>query len=241
MCPAPNSGRIFRRIRTVRLGDVRPTGELRLDGLTRYTQDVSNDDTSDAALDDDLAWVVRSTAIDVVRPAQFGESVELATFAAGFGRSWAERRIDITGDAGACYRVASLWIYLDTATGRPRRLTDQFFDTYGSAAGGRQVTARLRLGGYDPDVAVERVPWQVRRADLDLQNHVNNSVYWAALEERVAEFDRPFQLVMEYREGVGPDDDVVIERAVCGDQELWWWRVGDRTAASAAVLRPAQS
>lgn len=236
MLDPPQSGRVFRRRRNVRLGDVRPDGELRLDGLTRYTQDVSNDDTSDAALDDDLAWVVRSTAIEVSQPARFGESIELATFAAGVGRSWAERRIDVTGSEGALYRVASLWIYLDPEAGRPRRLTEQFFDTYGQAANGRQVSARLRLPAYESEAVTETIPWEIRRADIDLQNHVNNSVYWAALEERVSEFERPFQLVMEYREGVGSGDQVTIARAVVASQEVWWWRVGDRTAATAAVL-----
>ena len=48
----------------MRLGDVDPDGRLRLDALTRYTQDVSDDDTTDAGLDVEPGWVVRSTVVD---------------------------------------------------------------------------------------------------------------------------------------------------------------------------------
>ncbi len=235
MLPAPDQGRIFEASRPVRMGDVRPCGVLRLDGLTRYTQDVSNDDTTDATLDDDLAWVVRSTVVEVLQPARFGEGLSLRTFASGVGRSWAERRIDVLGDGGAEYRVASLWIHVDAASGRPRRLSQQFFDLYGQAARDRQVSARLRLEPFSPEYRAEQIPWLVRRADLDLQGHVNNSVYWQTLEERIGEVSVPYRVRMEYQGGVGLGDDVVVLTATDGQAQRWWWRVGDQTAAAAAV------
>ena len=61
--PLPAAGRRYTRTRPVRLGDSSPGGRLRFDGLARYLQDVSNDDTRDAAFENDMAWVVRRTAI----------------------------------------------------------------------------------------------------------------------------------------------------------------------------------
>ncbi len=99
--PLPQSGRRFSVEKPVRLGDVDYSGRLRLDALTRYTQDVSNDDTGDAALANDLAWVVRRTTVDVFVPAQFQEAVTYTTFCSGLGRRWAERRIVVRGEGGA--------------------------------------------------------------------------------------------------------------------------------------------
>ena len=73
------------RTRPVRLGDSSPGGRLRFDGLARYLQDVSNDDTRDAAFENDMAWVVRRTAIEVRSGARFGEELTLTTFASGGG------------------------------------------------------------------------------------------------------------------------------------------------------------
>jgi len=58
----PRAGRVFEGTRRVRLADVSPAGRLRLDAIARFLQDVSADDTADAALPDAEAWVVRITA-----------------------------------------------------------------------------------------------------------------------------------------------------------------------------------
>lgn len=202
LVPLPPTGRRFAGQRPVRLGDVTPDGTLRLDALTRYTQDVSNDDTSDAGLVDDLSWVVRRTTVDVLRPATFGERLELVTFCSGLGPRWAERRLHITGDGGAAYEVATLWVHLDPDTGRPRRLPEQFLALYGEAAQGRTVRARLELD--PPPPAASRRPWVVRAADLDLFGHVNNAVYWAAVEELLADeaVPVPFRARAEYGPGL---------------------------------------
>ena len=51
LAPLPEVGRRFTGERKVRLGDVGRSGRLRLDALTRYTQDVSDDDTTSVRAD----------------------------------------------------------------------------------------------------------------------------------------------------------------------------------------------
>ena len=58
-------GRTFTAERLVRFGDLSRGGRLRFDALARYLQDVSGDDTADAGLVDDIAWVVRRTLVEV--------------------------------------------------------------------------------------------------------------------------------------------------------------------------------
>ena len=70
---------MFEAARRVRLADVSPAGRLRLDAATRYLQDVSADDTADAALADAEAWVVRRTVIEVRAFPRYQEPLTLAT------------------------------------------------------------------------------------------------------------------------------------------------------------------
>ncbi|MFT6811619.1 MAG: acyl-ACP thioesterase [Gammaproteobacteria bacterium] len=177
----PEVGRQFRADRKVRLGDVDPSGQLRLDATARYLQDIAGDDASGAELDGAWGWVVRRSMIEVRQPAVLDEVVTVTTYCTGVGRSWAERTTILAGSLGADIATVSVWVQVAADTGRPAALTQQFVDTYGSACGGRKVSARLTLAApTDSDGAI---PWSVRRADLDPFEHVNNAANWAFVEE----------------------------------------------------------
>ncbi len=220
-------GRSFRGRRKVRLGDVERSGRLRFDALTRYTQDVSDDDTTDAGLPDTPGWVVRSTVVDQLQPAELAEELEFVTFCSGLGRRWAERRLSITGDRGARYEVATLWVCVDPVSGQPCGLTEQFHDLYGRAADGRRVSARLRnpklADHIGPDLCWD--DWQLRNADYDIFGHVNNAAYWALVEQWLPaeQLTGPLRARMEYGAGLRPAEQVRTARTVGpAGLNLWW-------------------
>jgi len=219
LLPVPSAGRVFRAGRRVRLGDVDPTGRLRLDSIARYLQDVSGDDTDDSRLPDAQDWVVRRTVIEQRRPAALGERLELATFCSGFGSRWAERRVSVLGDAGGVIDAVTVWVHVDPATGRPKSLSPEFHALYDAAAAGREVLARQVHDPVDPAGAgVVTFPWQPRATDLDVLDHANNAMGWAVVEQlraRLLDADGlgrghaadvvavPFRAEVEFRDAVG--------------------------------------
>ncbi len=176
-------GRRFEATRTVRLGDVDPAGELRLDAVARYLQDVASDDALDAGLPNAMGWLVRRTMIRVHRPLRLNERVRLATWCTGSGRSWAERRTSIAPAAGSASAVdaVSLWVQVDPDSGRPSRLGDEFHAIYGAAAAGRTVSSKLTLPRA-PSGGERGARWTFRATDRDPFGHVNNAAQWALLE-----------------------------------------------------------
>jgi acyl-ACP thioesterase len=239
--PPPTRGRVFTGRRRVRIGDASPGGRLRFDGLARYLQDVSNDDTRDAGLDDD-GWVLRRMAIEVRQFPVLAEEVELRTFCSGVGKRWAERRVAIAGADGAAVDAASLWVHVDLVTGRPTALNSRFFDFYGEAAGGRTVTSRLHHPDPSAAVVVDGRRWPLRFTDFDVVGHMNNAAYWSAVEEELArrrDLRAPLRAELEFRGGIDPGDavDVVVQDGE-GDVRVWLTRSGG-TLASAHVWRRA--
>jgi acyl-ACP thioesterase len=168
----------------VRLGDADTSGRLRFDALARYLQDVSNDDTRDSRFGDPMGWVVRRSVVDVIRPAEVFDVLTLRTFCGGTGQRWAERRVSVTGAAGASIEAATLWVHVDLDTMTPKRLSPEFMALFGESAGGRTVRARL-LHPPPPSGATRR-PWPLRATDYDLLDHVNNAIYWVPVEEVLA-------------------------------------------------------
>ena len=242
--PVPARGRIFTGARLARFGDLSPGGRLRLDALARYCQDVSSDDTADAALANDTAWVVRRTAVEFHRSPGFREPLALSTFCSGIGGRWAERRVSITGSAGASLEVVSLWVHVDAGTGRPVSLPAEFHRCYDEAAAGRSVSARLQHDAAVPDDAI-RQPWALRFVDFDLLDHVNNAATWSMVEEvlvRRPELRPPLRAELEYRTAIERGTEVTLAtRDRDGTLDLWIVAggpdAGDDVVATARVHR----
>jgi len=238
--PLPAAGRTFTVERRVRWGDTAPDGRLRLDALARYLQDVANDDTRDAGHDPFEPWLVRRTSLVIERPFQLGELVALTTFSGGNGSRWGERRTAVVGDLGGRIESAALWIFFDPVTGRPARLSPQIHQTYGEAAAGRTVSARLRHDAAPPDGAeVHSRPWGLRSTDLDKLGHVNNAATWEAVEDEMSRLGvraGPFAEI-EYPDALELGDDVELRSVHDPGRGVLhlWLVVGEKVRTSAVV------
>ena len=147
----------------------------------------------------------------------------------------AERRSTVRSDDGGLVEAVALWVHLDPVGARPRPMPEGFEAVYGPSAAGRHVRARLRHRG-EPPADGQSAPWRFRAADLDLADHVNNAVYWQALEEDlVGDGARePFDAEIEHR---APAD--VGEAALVRDGEMLWITAADGVVLASWPLRVA--
>ena len=80
-------------------------------------------------------------------------------------------------------------------------------------------------------------PWTVRYTDLDLMGHVNNAVYWAAVEESMADHRTGGRVTaeVEFRAGVdAKTEPSLLESTVEPGGVDGWFVVDDAVAASYA-------
>jgi acyl-ACP thioesterase len=213
--PIPSQGRTFSESRRVRLTDMDARGRLRLDAVARFLQEVAIDDVDETGWGaPDHLWFVRRMRMDVLEPFMGDRTVELVTWCSGLATIAAGRRWSLTGDRVGRIEVDSVWIHLD-AEQRPARIAD--FEPYAGTAAGRRVSARPQLA--DPPTDGPRVAWPLRAADVDLHGHVNNTVYWQAIEHVLVgagpDPERPLRARLEFREPLDLGDP--LELAVTGD------------------------
>jgi acyl-ACP thioesterase len=218
LAPAPTDGRVFTDRARAGLADVAPCGRVRLDAIARWLQDAAFGDLVDSGLPDDGVWIVRRLRLRVERFPRFREAAAVDTWCSGAGSLWAERRSTVRGEDGGLVEAVALWVHLDPDGARPRPVPAGFEEVYGPSTAGRRVRARLRQRATPPEAA-ERDRWRFRAADLDLADHVNNAVYWQALEEHLGGNGAPEPLDAEI-EHRAPGD--VGEAVVIRDgQRLW--------------------
>ena len=223
LVPRPARGRIYEGARRVRLADVSPAGRLRLDAAARFLQDLSADDTADAALEDAEAWVVRKTVIEVAAFPRYLEPLALATWCSGTGSHWAERRIAIVGERGGAIEAATTWVHIDLDSGRPTRIPAGFDDLYGEAHGGRKVKARLDHAD-PPDDAIADFDWPLRFTDFDVLGHVNNAACWQIVEEVLSkhrDLRAPLRAEVQHRTAIERDADVKVRFEASDGLSLW--------------------
>lgn len=231
-------GRTYSIQQSVRLGDVRIDGTLRLDALARYAQDVATDDSADSGITDETGfWVARRVVVELDAVARLGAILRLTTWCGGSGPRWAERCTRVEHADGVVAQIRAVWVRVDRVTGAPRPVPERFHDVYGPSSRRR---VRARLEHPPPSSVADWQPWALRTTDFDVLGHVNNAVYWSPVEDVLADStglraDRPVlaRAEMEYRAGIDPGDTAELGTVVDTPTRLWFTVDGEVRASAA--------
>jgi acyl-ACP thioesterase len=233
--PPPPTGRTFSASRRIGLADLDPQGRVRLDALARLLQDVAIDDVQETGWGTpEHLWFVRRIRIDVREPFLEDRAVDLTTWCSGLAAIAAGRRWSLTGDRGGHAEVDSVWIHLDAGQ-RPARI--ERFGPYEEATQGRSVSTKLELPQGPPGAAGQ--PWPLRFGDIDLHGHLNNAVYWQAVEHLLASdagaLRRPVVAELDYHAPIDLVDEVELVTAAGDDGLLVVFRTAHGVSAVARV------
>jgi acyl-ACP thioesterase len=231
-----NDRRFVTVTRQIGLADVRPDGRARLDAIARIVQDVADTDAAAAPDMDDMGvWTLRRMTMALDHTPRLRAEVVATTYCSGTGARWAERATELRVGEQLCARTSAIWVHVDQVTGAPTPLPKSFDAVWGATAGGRKVSARL-VHPVPPADAV-RTRWQLRATDLDVLDHVNNSAYWAPVEEELARRGRPTvrRAEVEFRSGLDLQDSVDCIVTSNGNGFSCWLVVDDDVRASMLV------
>jgi acyl-ACP thioesterase len=185
MMPVPDPHPdVFDREWPLRVADADAAGRLRLDAACRHIQDIGGDQLREMGYQDTHPlWIVRRTMVDLIRPIEYPDMLRLRRWCSGTSNRWCEMRVRIDGRLGGLIESEAFWININRETQGPARISDDFLE------GLRRTTDvdRLRWKGYlkagPRDTATQIREFPVRFTDIDLFDHMNNSVYWSVVED----------------------------------------------------------
>jgi len=206
---------VFDREWPLRVGDIDNAGRLRLDAAARHIQDIGTDQLRELGYQDTHPlWIVRRTMVDLIRPIEWQDMLRMRRWCSGTSNRWCEMRVRIDGRKGGLVESEAFWININRETQMPSRIADDFI------AGLRRTTEvdRLRWKGYLKPGARETADqireFPVRVTDIDLFDHMNNSVYWSVVEEYLHTapelLQAPLRVTIEHDAAVALGDDLEI-------------------------------
>jgi medium-chain acyl-[acyl-carrier-protein] hydrolase len=171
---------------TVRAYEADASGRLSLSGLCDWLQEAAGNHATalgvatDRLLEEGQAWVLSRLRVVVERLPQWREQLAIETWPSAENGIVAERDFLVRTSGGEqIARAVSHWVVIDVARRRPVRLPAMVVDL--RLPQRERVLATPLATLLPPEDIAESHSFRVRRGDLDLNRHVNNSRYvaWA--------------------------------------------------------------
>lgn len=200
----------FRQQYRIRSADVDPAGRASTSALVMLLQESAHADANRLGIgikglqDRGLTWYLKRLHLRLRRTPWIGETVEIETWPAAMERLHAIRdyRLFFDGgfDAVEIGTASSAWLVMDLTSGKPvrrppkeltalhpetpRRALDVPFDKLPKITDDGDDGNGLEEDDDEGKPVLER-PFPLRRADLDMNRHVNHGVFVDALLESV--------------------------------------------------------
>lgn len=95
--------------------------------------------------------------------------------------------------------------------------------------------------GHRACQAGSETPFPLRRTDIDLFEHVNNTIYWHGVHEILTQFpeleNNPYRAVLEYRSPIKYGEPLTIRSERTGEAVRMDFTVGEDVRAAALVRK----
>jgi acyl-ACP thioesterase len=167
---------------TVRSYETDTQGRLRVPILCQFLQEAATAHAAilgvavETLIENGVAWVLSRLRLEMEEWPAADDEIAIETWPEAASRLFTERRFEVLeGSGGRMGAASTLWLVLDLERRRPVRLPALVTDRLGKLDLGPEPRHFGELGAPDP--IDHELGFTVRRSDLDLAEHVNNTSY----------------------------------------------------------------
>ena len=188
----------------VRYSECDAKAEITLPALVNYLQDCCTFQSEDLHVGVDYlkehhaAWLLSSWQIVIKSYPKMGDMITVSTWPYDFKGFYGYRNFTIKDEAGEIMAYAnSIWIYLDTETGKPRRVSEKMLEVYqfDDPYPMDKTARKMKL----PEDMKQMEAFPVQKFHIDTNHHVNNEKYILMALEYLPEQVKAESIRVEYR------------------------------------------
>ena len=198
----------------IRHSETDEDGILKLENFINYFQDCSTFQSEDLGLgidyfrEQNIAWVLNSWQIEILKYPKACDYITVGTFAYDFKSFLGYRNFFMKDDKGEFLcKAASIWVLIDLKTGKPQKPRVEDVEKYGKQDrldmeyGSRKIAVPDGLKGLDEI--------EVKEHHLDTNHHVNNGQFIKMAALCLDNKQRPMRLRAEYKKQAYLSDIIV--------------------------------
>jgi acyl-ACP thioesterase len=178
-------------------------GALGCSSIINYFQDCSTFQSEDLNIGlsyleaENKVWLMNSWQLQIIKPAGLGDRITIGTWAYDFKGFYGYRNFIMKDSNDIVLAAAnSIWVYLDTETGRPVKIPEDH-GGYGLEPPYPMEHAPRKID--IPDDAAKLPPIKAVKANIDTYHHVNNGQYIKMAEEYLPDNFNVRSMRVEYR------------------------------------------
>lgn len=188
----------------VRYSECASDNRIKISAIINYFQDCTTENSEQMGIgfaylkERKRAWILNSWHVEIKRRPAVQEKIEIYTWATGFKGVFGPRDFCMKTEDGEVLAYAhTLWVYIDTETGKPTKPAEEEIAMY-------KVEPPLELENVSRKIKLpEEVTWvdtfAVRKYHIDTNNHMNNSQYVQLAAEVLPEDFEVTGLRVEYK------------------------------------------
>lgn len=202
----------------IRYSECAADNKLKIASIINYFQDCTTENSEEIGAgfaylrEKKRAWLLNSWQVLIYRRPVVGEKVEVSTWATGFKGVFGPRDFCMKTTDGEMLACAhSLWVYVDTQTGRPTRPTEEEIAMYEQEEPLPMEPSSRKIVFPETAITVDTFP--VRRYQIDTNHHVNNCQYVQMAMEVLPEAYEVKEVRVEYKKAATMGDNLILKKA----------------------------
>lgn len=203
----------------VRYSECGIDNKIKISAIINYFQDCTTDNSEQIGVGHNYlaerkrAWILNSWQVEIMRRPNVRESIEVSTWATGFKGVFGPRDFCMkTAEGEELARAHSLWVYIDTDSGRPVKPTEEEIAVYevGEPILMEEVSRKIKV----PEGAIVVDTFPVHKYHIDTNRHVNNGKYIELACEALPGAFEVEKLRVEYKKAAVLGDRIVLKRVI---------------------------
>ncbi|WP_433191875.1 acyl-ACP thioesterase domain-containing protein [Nocardia sp. CA-107356] len=248
----PLGAEVFTARYRMRTSDIDAAMRLRLDAVARYLQDIAADMIETwQHYETDPFWILRRTIIDVIEPISWPGNVTVQRWCSATSTRWMNMRQTIrssheTSPFNPEHRppghieTESFCIKVDRS-GQLSRITEAAQEHLNRHVADTRLRWRPLITEPLPAASADDRQFSIRATDIDPFDHVNNAVYWHAVENELAMhpdlIERRHRAIVEFLRPIPPATRVTVRTSRDPHQLVVWLLLDENTIAATATVR----